>query len=80
MHFYKKMIRQKFGCKRPSMLKVIAPYATTTELKLARCQPRAQTTKISKILLNVFQQNSKSHFHLAVFMLSNCIPQIKSFV
>jgi len=25
------------------MLKVTAPYSTTTEPKLARCQPRAQT-------------------------------------
>jgi len=25
------------------MLKVIAPYSTTTEPKFARCQPRAQT-------------------------------------
>jgi len=32
------------------MLKVIAPYSTTTEAKLARCQPRAQT--ISLMLRN----------------------------
>jgi len=43
MHFHKKMIRLNFGCKRLSVLKVIAPYSTTTEPKLARCQPRAQT-------------------------------------
>jgi len=28
------------------MLKVIAPYSTTTESKLARCQPRAQTISL----------------------------------
>jgi len=28
------------------MLKVIAPYSTTTEPKLARCQPRAQTISL----------------------------------
>jgi len=37
MHCYKKKIRLKCGCKRPSMLKVIAPYATTAETKLTRC-------------------------------------------
>ena len=36
-------MRLKFGCKRPSMLKLIALYSITTEPKLARCQPRAQT-------------------------------------
>jgi len=41
-HFHENNIHVKFGCKRPSMLKVIAPYSTTTEPKLARCQPRAQ--------------------------------------
>jgi len=28
------------------MLKVIAPYSTTTEPKLARCQPRTQITLV----------------------------------
>jgi len=28
-HFHAKNIHLKFGCKRPSMLKVIAPYSTT---------------------------------------------------
>jgi len=28
------------------MLKVIAPYSTTTEPKLARCQPRTQTISL----------------------------------
>jgi len=43
MHVHKKKIRLKFGCKRPSMFKVIAPYATTTQPKLTGCQPRAHT-------------------------------------
>jgi len=38
MHVHKK-IRLYFGCKRPSMLKVIAPYTTTTEPKLTHFQP-----------------------------------------
>ena len=28
-HFHAKNVHLKFGCKRPSMLKVIAPYSTT---------------------------------------------------
>jgi len=43
MNFHKKKICLKFGCKRSSILKLIAPYATTIEPKLARCQPCAQT-------------------------------------
>jgi len=42
-YFHAKNINLKFGCKRPSMLKVIVPYSITTEPKLACCQPRAQT-------------------------------------
>jgi len=44
MHFHKK-IDLKLGCKRPSMLKVIALYSTATEPKLVCCQPHAQTFK-----------------------------------
>jgi len=30
------------------MLTVIAPYSTTTETKLARCKPRAQTVALMR--------------------------------
>jgi len=38
------------------MLKVIAPYSTTTEPKLARCQPRVQTVALmrrNRVLLRI---------------------------
>jgi len=38
----------RLGCKRPSILQVIAPYPTTTEPELARCQPRAQTVSLMR--------------------------------
>jgi len=48
MHFHKRIIHPKFGCKRPNMLKVFAPYSTTTEPKLACCQPCAQTIALMR--------------------------------
>ena len=43
MHCHMMNIRLKFDCKITNTLKVIAFYSTTTEPKLARCRPRAQT-------------------------------------
>jgi len=64
MYFHKGKIRLKFGCKRTSMLKVIAPYSTTTEPKLARCQPCAQTIVLMRrnrvLLLDSTNVNSQS--------------------
>jgi len=45
------------------MLKVTAPYSTTTEPKLARCQPRAQT-------INLVLGNRSPVAHFKIYLLA----------
>jgi len=77
-YFHTKNIHLKFGCKRPSILKVIAPYSTTTEPKLAHCHPCAQTTEsncsiqqmLTRKVLDVLDSNFQIHNNLKIFLVN----------